>query len=52
MTQEEKDSLIKEIEGLKDTGKYSDEYDCGFRDGSLSTILNIIEIIKNFKSEL
>lgn len=51
MTQEEKDTLIQEIEGLKDNSKYSDMYDCGFRDGSLNAILNIIEIIKNFKSE-
>lgn len=51
MTQEEKDELIHEIEGLKDKGKYSDMYDCGFRDGTLNAILNIIEIIKDFKSE-
>lgn len=48
MTQEEKDTLIQKIEEMKDKGKYSDIYiyDCGFRDGSLSTILNIIEMIK------
>lgn len=46
MTQEEKQAIISKIEGLKDKGKYSDMYDCGFRDGSLSTILNIIEMIK------
>lgn len=51
MTQEEKDTLIKKIEELKDWRKYGDMYDCGFRDGTLNTILNIIEIIKNFKSE-
>ena len=46
MTQKEKDTLIQKIEELKDKKKYSDMYDCGFRDGSLSTILNIIEMIK------
>lgn len=51
MTQEEKETLIQEIEELKDKGKYSDMYDCGYRDGTLNAILNIIEIIKNFKSE-
>lgn len=32
MTQEEKETLIQEIEELKDNGKYSDMYDCGYRD--------------------
>lgn len=51
MTQEEKDELIHEIEELKDKGKYSDNYDCGFRDGNLSAILGVIEIIQDFKTE-
>jgi hypothetical protein len=51
MTQKEKDKLIQEIEEVKDKGKYSDMYDCGYRDGNLNVILAIIEIIKNFKSE-
>lgn len=51
MTEEEKDTLIQEIEKLKDKGKYSDMYDCGFRDGNVSAILCVIKIIKDFKSE-
>ena len=51
MAQKEKDKLIQEIEELKDKNKYNNSYSCGYRDGTLNTILNIIEIIKNFKSE-
>lgn len=51
MTQEEKDELIHEIESLKDNGKYNDKYDCGFKDGNLSAILGVIEIIQDFKTE-
>lgn len=45
-----KDSLIKEIEVLKDTKKYGDDtYNCAWRDGNNSAIENVIAIIKEFK---